>query len=94
MKGVDGGAGQLAVVPQTQRALSAAARQQFVGEFEAEGILATPKSQKAYFGKDVGIKIPQCYVIGINLNHPRLQGVLDDADQSVENLTQGQLKVV
>lgn len=67
---------------------------QFVGEFEAEGILATPKSQKAYFGKDVGIKIPQCYVIGINLNHPRLQGVLDDADQSVDNLTQGQLKVV
>jgi hypothetical protein len=67
---------------------------QFVQEFEAEGILATPKSQKAYFGKDVGIKIPQCYVVGINLNHPRLQGILDDADQSVNDLTHGQLKVV
>jgi hypothetical protein len=66
----------------------------FVKEFEDEGILATPKSQKAYFGKDVGIKIPQCYVVGINLNHPRLQGVLDDADQQVADLTHGQLKVV
>jgi len=66
----------------------------FVQEFETEGIIATPKSQKAYFGKDVGIKIPQCYVIGINLNHPRLLGILDDADQAVTDLTYGQLKAV
>ena len=66
----------------------------FVQEFEVEGIVATPKSQKAYFGKDVGIKIPQCYVVGINLNHPRLMGILDDADHSVTDLTHGQLKVV
>jgi hypothetical protein len=66
----------------------------FVQEFETEGIIATPKSQKAYFGKDVGIKIPQCYVVGINLNHPRLLGILDDADQSVTDLTYGQLKAV
>jgi hypothetical protein len=66
----------------------------FVQEFEVEGIIATPKSQKAYFGKDVGIKIPQCYVVGINLNHPRLLGILDDADQAVTDLTYGQLKAV
>jgi hypothetical protein len=66
----------------------------FVQEFELEGIIATPKSQKAYFGKDVGIKIPQCYVVGINLNHPRLLGILDDADQAVTDLTYGQLKAV
>ena len=66
----------------------------FVQEFETEGIIATPKSQKAYFGKDVGIKIPQCYVVGINLNHPRLLGILDDADQSVTDLTYGQFKAV
>ena len=66
----------------------------FIKEFEDEGILATPKSHKAYFGKDVGIKIPQCYVVGVNLNHPRLQGVLDDADQSIADLTHGQLKAV
>lgn len=66
----------------------------FVQEFELEGIIATPKSQKAYFGKDVGIKIPQCYVVGINLNHPRLLGILDDAEQAVTDLTYGQLKAV
>jgi hypothetical protein len=67
----------------------------FIREFEEEGIIATPKSQKAYFGKDIGLKIPQCYVIGVNLNHPRLQGILDDAaSQPIENLTHGQLKVV
>ena len=66
----------------------------FVQEFETEGIIATPKSQKAYFGKDVGIKIPQCYVVGINLNHPRLLGILDDAEQAVTDLTYGQLKAV
>ena len=56
---------------------------------------STPKSQKAYFGKDIGLKIPQCYVVGVNLNHPRLQGILDDAaSQPIENLTHGQLKVV
>jgi hypothetical protein len=66
----------------------------FIREFDEEQIIATPKSQKAYFGKDVGIKIPQCYVVGINLNHPRLQGVLDDAEQSVDNLTYGQVKAV
>ena len=66
----------------------------FVQEFEMEGIIATPKSQKAYFGKDVGIKIPQCYVVGINLNHPRLLGILDDAEQAVTDLTYGQLKAV
>lgn len=66
----------------------------FMREFDDEHINATPKSQKAYFGKDIGVKIPQCYVVGINLNHPRLQGILDDAYQSVNDLTMGQLKVV
>jgi hypothetical protein len=66
----------------------------FLREFEEEHIIATPKSQKAYMGKDVGIKIPQCYVVGINLNHPRLQGVLDDAFQAVADQTLGQLQAV
>jgi hypothetical protein len=66
----------------------------FLREFEVEGIIATPKSQKAYFGKDVGIKIPQCYVIGVNLNHPRLQGILDDAEQAVGDLSLGQIQAV
>lgn len=66
----------------------------FLREFELEGIIVTPKSEKAYLGKDIGLKIPQCYVVGINLNHPELQGILDDAQQPIANLTMGQMKVV
>jgi hypothetical protein len=57
-------------------------------------VIVTPKSEKAYLGKDIGLKIPQCYVVGINLNHPELQGILDDAQQPIANLTMGQMKVV
>lgn len=64
----------------------------FLMELEIENVIATPASEKAYFGKGIGIKVPQCYVIGVNLNHPRLQGVLDDADQMLADQTLGQLK--
>lgn len=45
-----------------------------------EGVIATPKSQKYYLGRDTPIKIGQTYVVGVNLNHPRMQGILNDAD--------------
>jgi len=66
----------------------------FIGEFTSEGILATPKSSKAYLAKDTPIKLGQSYVIGLNLNHPRLQGMLSDADEALDNLALGQLQVV
>lgn len=66
----------------------------FMGELQDENVVATPKSNKAYLGKDSPIKLGQSYVIGVNLNHPRLQGILSDADQSVEDMAYGQLKVV
>jgi len=66
----------------------------FTKELDAEGIIATPKSQKAYLGKDSPIKLGQCYVLGINLNHPRLHGILDDADQAVEDLAYGKMKLI
>jgi hypothetical protein len=66
----------------------------FVSELQDEAALATPKSQKAYLAKDTPIKLGQSYVIGVNLNHPRLQGMLTDADQTIEDLAFGQLKVV
>jgi len=75
-------------------ALRGADYKTFVNEMTAEGINATPKSQKAYLGKDSPIKLGQCYVIGINLNHPRLYGILDKADQAVEDLAFGQLKLI
>jgi hypothetical protein len=66
----------------------------FVGEFTTENIIATPKSNKAFLGKDTPVKLGQSYVIGVDLNHPRLTGMLTDADEAVENLAYGQLKAV
>jgi hypothetical protein len=66
----------------------------FMAELLVENVIATPKSQKAYLGKDSPIKLGQSYVIGVNLTHPRLQGILSDAEQAIEDLAYGQLKAV
>ena len=66
----------------------------FVQELTEESVIATPKSQKAYLGKDSPIKLGQTYVIGVNLNHPRLQGILDKESQNVDDLAFGQLKAL
>jgi len=55
---------------------------------------ATPKHKKTSLGKHTPIKLPQSYVIGINLSHPRMQGVLDEAEVAYEELTLGQLQAV
>lgn len=66
----------------------------FLQELQDEGVLATPKSGKAYLGKDTNIKLGQCYVVSVNLNHPRLIGILDSADQAIEDMAYGQLKLI
>lgn len=66
----------------------------FTSELADESVLATPKSSKAYLAKDTPIKLGQAYVIGVNLNHPRLQGMLTDADEAIDNLALGQLQAV
>lgn len=66
----------------------------FMQELEEQNLNATPKSGKAYLGKDTPIKLGQCYVIGINLNNPQTIGMLNDADDAIDNLTLNQLKVV
>jgi len=66
----------------------------FMNELQDESALATPKSNKAYLAKDTPIKLGQSYVVGVNLNHPRMQGMLTDAEQTIEDLAFGQLKAV
>jgi len=66
----------------------------FMGLLEVENIVATPRSQKASLGKDTPIKLPQTYVLGINLDHPRLQGILGKADQDLENTGFAKLRLV
>jgi hypothetical protein len=65
-----------------------------IQELSEEHVLATPRSSKAYLGRDTPIKLGQAYVVGVNLNHPRLQGMLNDADQALEDLAYGQMKSV
>lgn len=66
----------------------------FVNEMNIAGLNATPKSSKASLGKDSPVKLAQCYVIGVNLNHERFKGILDDADDAIDDLAFGQLKAV
>lgn len=66
----------------------------FTADMDAEGVIATPRSEKAYLAKDTPIKLGQTYVIGINLDHPRTVGILTDADQSIEDMAYKHLRAV
>jgi hypothetical protein len=52
-------------------------------ELTESGANATPPSEKAYLGKNTPIKVGQQYVIGVNLTHPRMIGVLTDVENAV-----------
>ena len=67
---------------------------EIVKTFTLANINATPKSQKFSIGKDCHAKSGQIYVLGVNLNHDRLRGILNDADTAVENLTLNQLQLI
>ena len=66
----------------------------FISELENDNALATPKSNKASLGKDTPIKLGQSYVVGVNLCHPRMQGVLDEVEKSFEDATLNNLRAV
>ena len=66
----------------------------FMHDIETENIVCTPKSQKAYLGKDTPVKLGQSYVVSVNLNHPRLRGILDDADQAADDAMLNKLQLV
>jgi hypothetical protein len=65
----------------------------FMQQMQFENVVATPKSEKAFLGKDTPIKLGQAYVLGLNLNHPKLVGILSDADELAADLTLGQMRV-
>ncbi len=66
----------------------------FVQEFTMEGIIATPKTGKVYMAKDTPVKLAQAFVVGLNLSHPRLKGMLTDADEALDSLKYDQLRAV
>jgi hypothetical protein len=67
----------------------------FINELgEEQAIVAMAKNKKAYLGKDTPIKLGQSYVIGLNLKHPRLSGILTDAEEAMDNMVMGKLKSI
>lgn len=58
----------------------------FIAQIVRDGADATPVSKKASLGKNTSLSPPQCYVIGINLKHPRLQSLLEGIEQQHDNL--------
>lgn len=51
-----------------------------VADMTREGINITPQSEKGYLGRGTSIKLGQQYVLSINVNHPRLIGILTNED--------------
>jgi hypothetical protein len=66
----------------------------FINELTTESVVATPASNKFSLGKHTPIKIGQMYVVGVNLNHPKLIGMLSNVDEEVDNLAYGELRAV
>lgn len=62
--------------------------------FMRENILVTTGNNKAVLGKDTRIKSPQLVVVAVNLDHPRLRGILDDADEQAVATMQAPLQLV
>lgn len=61
----------------------------------AESIDATPSSKKAILGRGIPeLRLPQTYVVGINLAHDRLRTLLENEDDQPESMTLGQLRSV
>ena len=52
----------------------------FMAEMRIAGAESTPRSEKASLAKNTPAKLTQSYVIGFDLTHPRLVGVLNDED--------------
>jgi hypothetical protein len=59
---------------------------EFIGEIVRDGADATPATKKASLGKHTPMSPPQCYVIGVNLKHPRLRSILEGIEQKQENV--------
>ena len=49
-------------------------------DMTSQNINVTPQSEKGYLGRGTNIKLGQQYVISINVNHPRLVGILANED--------------
>ena len=59
-----------------------------------DGVDRSPPTKKYYLGKDTPLKIGQARVIGIDLTHPELEGLLRNTDAAVDNTVLNKLRVI
>jgi len=50
---------------------------EFLNQLAADGADATPRTKKASLAKHTPLSVPQCYVVGIDLSHPRMSSILE-----------------
>ncbi len=65
-----------------------------INELIADGMYSVPPSKKVVLGKGSQVKLMQTTVVGINLKHPRLAGILDEADGVVNSVPLTPLQLV
>lgn len=66
----------------------------FMFDMEGHQVLNTPKCGKAYLAKDTPAKHGQVSVVGFNLNHEKLEGILNDIDEANEQFVARHLTLV
>jgi hypothetical protein len=65
-----------------------------LSKFREDNIHIPVNADKAYLGRGTDIKMAQSYVIRLNLSHPRLRGIFDDAGSAFESELFRQLSVI
>lgn len=65
-----------------------------LADLDIEKINVTPKSGRALLGKDTPIKVGMMYVLGIDLTHPRLLGIVNNADEAMERMAESKFKLI
>lgn len=66
----------------------------FAKEIAQANADASPRHNKAYLAKDTPIKLPQSYVLGFDLAHTRLEGMLNDVSEAYDQAAFSKLKLV
>ena len=66
----------------------------FQREISTSNADASPRGFKGYLTKDTPIKLPQSYVLGFDLTHARLEGMLNDMSEAYDQQAFSKLKLV
>lgn len=66
----------------------------FMNDVAYAGAVNSAGSMRAYMGKDTGVKLAPVWVVSLKLAHPRLSGILNDADEALEKAAISKIRLV